>query len=841
MERLGLALCTGCGIGEALDTEALEKLADGVGCASTLSHAALCSPEGLAGLREAAEKENLDGLLISACSSRAKLDEFNSLDRTKYGIERVSLREQVVWSHPPNEEDSQMLAEDLVRMGAAKLEKVKLPERVNEEISRVILVVGGGVTGLEAARAAASCGHSVVLLEKKSELGGYLKGMPHIPPQGPPYDSPQPNPLPELVKQVEGLSDIRVLTSATLKGVAGQPGQFDVTVETPQGTEEIRVGAIVQATGALPYQAAKLSHLGFDEHQDVITSHDLEKMIAAKALTRPSDSKAPGRVLFVQCAGSRDTDHLSYCSSECCMTTLKQVAELHDLAPDVETAIVYRDMRTPGQMERFYLAVQEHPMTFLARGDVERVTGDGNGALAVHVKNSQLGEDVVMPADMVVLATGMIPRSADGESIRILKDARRRAETSDSDKQKAKAAKTIEEYARYDGAEILNLSYRQGSDLPVLESEFPDSHFICFPYETRRTGIYVAGTLRAPMEPARAAEDGWGAAMKAMQCVAEASRGEAVHPRAGDISIPDFFLQRCTQCKRCTEECPFGTLNEDAKGTPQLNPLRCRRCGICMGSCPERIVSFAEYSVDAVASAVKAINVPEEDEGARRRGRPAQTLELLDEDRSGALPGLLQRGLDRRRALAGHRRRDHGGLRLGGRLPVPLRAGLRARSLPPGEHPGDDGAPGSRVRADQGGRAGSRRVPPHPGSSRRVRRDDRRDRGQPVQRILRGEERQPWPKQQRSFRPPVFGKSFRASEPSPWVAATSAPPAPASASFPRRRVPFRDSRCSWRNGAWWTGSPVIPPSGSATSARTAVSAAPATRSRAMCSSRCARP
>jgi quinone-modifying oxidoreductase subunit QmoB len=612
MERLGLALCTGCGIGEALDTEALEKLADEVGCASTLSHAALCSPEGLAGLREAAEKENLDGLLIAACSSRAKLDEFNSLDRAKYGIERASLREQVVWSHPPNEEDTQMLAEDLVRMGAAKLAKVKLPERMNEEISPVILVVGAGVTGLEAARAAASCGHPVVLLEKEGELGGYLKDVPHIPPQGPPYDSPQPNPLPELIKRVEGLSDVRVLTSAALKSVKGQPGQFDVTVETPQGAEEIRVGAIVQATGALPYDAAKLGHLGFGEHRDVVTSHDLEKMIASRALTRPSDGKAPRRVLFVQCAGSRDAEHLSYCSSECCMTTLKHAAVLHDIAPEVETTVVYRDMRTPGQMERFYLAVQDHPMTFLARGDVEKVTGDGNGALAVHVKNSQLGEDVVMPADMVVLATGMVPRSADGESIRILRDAQRRVATSDSEKQKEEAAKTIEKYARYEDTEILNLNYRQGSDLPVLDSEFPDSHFICFPYETRRTGIYVAGTLRAPMEPARAAEDGWGAAMKAMQCLSEASRGEAVHPRAGDISVPEFFLQRCTQCKRCTEECPFGTLNEDEKGTPQLNKLRCRRCGICMGSCPERIVSFAEYSVDAVASAVKAINVPEE-------------------------------------------------------------------------------------------------------------------------------------------------------------------------------------------------------------------------------------
>jgi quinone-modifying oxidoreductase subunit QmoB len=116
------------------------------------------------------------------------------------------------------------------------------------------------------------------------------------------------------------------------------------------------------------------------------------------------------------------------------------------------------------------------------------------------------------------------------------------------------------------------------------------------------------------MDAGQAAEDGWGAAMKAAQCVEALSRGEAVHPRSGDLAAPEFFLQRCTQCKRCTEECPFGTLNEDEKGTPEFNAGRCRRCGICMGSCPERIVSFPDYSVDGIARAIKATSVPEEDE-----------------------------------------------------------------------------------------------------------------------------------------------------------------------------------------------------------------------------------
>jgi quinone-modifying oxidoreductase subunit QmoB len=315
----------------------------------------------------------------------------------------------------------------------------------------------------------------------------------------------------------------------------------------------------------------------------------------------------------VQCAGSRDAAHLSYCSSECCATSLRQVMAIHQAWPDVECAVLYRDLRAPGQIEHFYRSVQEQSRVMLARGTVEGVAPAGAG-LKVTMKDSLLGEKVEIDADLVVLATGMVPNSADGEAIRQLRDAKMRIQRNESETQRKAAEGVAASLAHHEGTSILNLTYRQGPDLPVLAYGFPDSHYICFPYETRRTGIYTAGVVRAPMDPAQAAEDGWGAAMKATQIISALGRGETVHPRSGDFAAADFFLQRCTQCKRCTEECPFGSLDEDAKGTPQYNAFRCRRCGICMGACPERIISYADYSVDAVASMIKEIEVPDESE-----------------------------------------------------------------------------------------------------------------------------------------------------------------------------------------------------------------------------------
>ncbi|HUU03435.1 MAG TPA: hydrogenase iron-sulfur subunit [Myxococcota bacterium] len=611
MEKVGLFLCTGCEIGAAIKTDDLEELAKEKGASSFVSHACLCSDEGLALIHKAIDSGEVDGVLIAACSQREKKDLF-SFDKRRVACQRVALREQVAWSHKPQDEDTQMLAEDLLCMGLARVAKEELPKQTEEEIDRTVLVVGGGLAGLTAAKAASGMGHPVVLVEKDEQPGGYLRGIKDMYPTHPPYDSLQANDIADLVAEIEADSSVQVFCASTIKHITGQPGMFDVEVQTAAGIQKLKAGAIVQATGAHPYDAGRLAHLGYGKSPDVITTQQLEQMLRAGKLTCPGSGRAPERVVFIQCAGSRDADHLLYCSGECCAATLAQVAVIHRDHPNAQCMVIYRDMRTPGQMEHFYLGVQEQSGCMFARGEVDQVSVAGS--IEVNVKDSLLGKDAILPADMVVLAVGMVPNAADGESIRELIDAEARITKNESETQVTEAKKVVEKLESHRGTEILNLDYRQGPDLSVLRYNFPDSHFICFPYETRRTGIYAAGALHAPMDFAQAEEDGWGAAMKAVQNIRSNTRGEAVHPRAGDVSIAEFFLQRCTQCKRCTEECPFGAINEDEKGTPEYNPLRCRRCGICLGACPERIISFPEYSVDSVASMIKAIEVPDEDE-----------------------------------------------------------------------------------------------------------------------------------------------------------------------------------------------------------------------------------
>jgi quinone-modifying oxidoreductase subunit QmoB len=636
-KKYGVYICEGCGIGEALDVEAIKGVADEEGLTAK-THPILCGKEGVDLLNKEIEG-GVNSLVLCACSRRVMFDTFR-FDGCI--VERVNLREGVVWSHPRSEfpalteeekqdEDKfdrvQMMAEDYLKMGMARVEKVDLPEPYKlDNFSKKVLVIGGGITGMSAALDAAKAGYEVTLVEKETQLGGAALNWRSQLPVADPYEELIPPMVGEKIAAVEAESNITVKTETMVARLAGQPGEFTATFKKPGEKiefdvpnplpEEMKVdesgkelnaeqqfeayqkfnegkndilqldpdgelyGSVVLAAGWEPAQidGEAAAHLGYGDNPDVVTNADFEAIAKAGKITRPSDGKEAKSVVFIQSPDKDENDSdFSYAGAVTNMVSLKQAKYVRQDYDDGKAYIFYQHMRTPGLSEYFYKSMQQDPGVFLTKGNVVNVSKNGDGMI-VEATDTLLGEKLKVKADMVVLAAGMEPATKNDP--------------------------------------VVNMAYRQGPafrDIGLFDG-YCDSNFICFPYETQRTGIYAAGGVRRAMTTEEAMEDAAGAALKAIQCIESSNRGVAVHPRSGDMTFPDFFFQRCTQCKRCTEECPFGALDDDEKGTPKPNPTRCRRCGTCMGACPERIIGFADYNIDSIGSQVKSIGVPSEDD-----------------------------------------------------------------------------------------------------------------------------------------------------------------------------------------------------------------------------------
>lgn len=664
-KKYGVYICQGCGIGEALDIAKLNEAGKERGWPVRICPI-LCSKGGLEIIKKDISDESVNTLVIAACSRRVLADVFRFENCI---VERVNLREQVVWPHPRSKypaateeqkddeefiDHVQMLAEDYLKMGMARVAEIDLPEPYQlETFARSILVIGGGITGISAAIDAAKAGYEVTIVEKESRLGGHANNWRKQLPGAYPYDDLMPPSIDSMINRLKNHPSISVKTDTLVARIAGQPGDFTVTFKKPgekiefdvpfqlpdemkvdekgneldaaklheifmeynKGKQDIltidpngkKFGAIIMAAGWQPYQPeeGEFAHLGFGEIPDVVTNDQFEKIAHSGKIVRPSNGKEAKSVVFIQSPGQGDDKDFAYAGAVTSLVSLKQARYVWEDYPDGKAYIFYQHMRTMGLTENFYTSIQQDEGIFLAKGEVTGVSQNGD-RMIVEAEDTLLGEKIHVKADMVVLATGMVPATKDDP--------------------------------------VINLAYRQGPGFRdnAIFNEYADSNYICFPYETQRTGVYAAGCIRRAMTVEESIEDATGAALKAIQCLESSKLGVSVHPRSGDMSFPDFFFQRCTQCKRCTEECPFGAIDDDEKGTPKPNPARCRRCGTCMGCCPERIINFSDYSIDSVGSMIKAIGIPTEDDYDEP---PLRILGLVCEN--DAYPALDIVGLNR--------------------------------------------------------------------------------------------------------------------------------------------------------------------------------------------------
>jgi heterodisulfide reductase subunit A len=344
-------------------------------------------------------------------------------------------------------------------------------------MSETIAVIGGGPAGLEAARGVAELGGSVVLIEKEAFLGGtpirenYATLTPHL--------RSAEEAMGAVIESVTSQPTVEVLLQHQVTACAGDAPDFRLTLTGPDGERAVDCGGIVVATGFEHFDPGRETQIyGYYEHPDVLALQDLEAMLKAHNVVRPSTGLPPERICFVQCVGSRDRQiGNEYCSKVCCGVASKEAIEVRQQLPGCQVFIFYIDMRMYGYWENqiYWPAQEEHHVQYI-KGIITEVLKKGD-KLLVRGEDTTMGRPMEVTMDMVVLSVGMEPSAGTRAMTRILGI----------------------EPNKYGFVEVVN---------PPLDT-----------VSTSRPGIWACGASLGPADLEDCASSGAAAAMKALAFV----------------------------------------------------------------------------------------------------------------------------------------------------------------------------------------------------------------------------------------------------------------------------------------------------------------------------------
>ncbi|MCF8078093.1 MAG: FAD-dependent oxidoreductase [Desulfobacterales bacterium] len=551
--RVGVFVChCGSNISGVVDIPAIiERLRKMPEVAWAEDFVFTCANETQDRLIESIRKHDLNRIVVAACSPKTHEPLFAETLRraglNPYLITMANIRNQCSWVHAKEPDKATEKAFSLAR-GAVR--RALYLEPLTEQRYRVTdtaLVIGGGISGMTAALTVADQGFAVHLVEKDHRLGGFARNLTETL-EG---DSPQ-----QLIRRLERrvLSHpmITVYTDSEVTAHDGYVGAFTGTVQGAGGSFDLRYGAVVVATGAQAYVPSEHLH-GKDER--VLTQVELSRRIR----TDPDKIRRLSRVVMIQCIGSRNAD-FPYCSRVCCSAAVKNSIALKKANPDIQVVVLYRDLRTFGFKELYYLEarrlgalffryIPEHP---------PEVKADGNGKLVVDFTDRSSFEDFRAEADLVVLSAGMRPHEASGSVANLLKLPR------------------------------------------TPEGFFMEAHVKLQPMEFSTPGIYLAGLAHSPRFIPESIAMAQGAAQQAAKVLSQKEMRTSATVAEVD---PDL----CAACLACVRVCPFGApfINQD--GVSEIPPAKCRGCGICPAECPARAIRLKHSTDEQIDAQIDAL------------------------------------------------------------------------------------------------------------------------------------------------------------------------------------------------------------------------------------------
>ncbi|RLC90378.1 MAG: disulfide reductase [Chloroflexi bacterium] len=577
MSRIGVFVCH-CGINIA-STVDVERVAEEIGQHPDVAYATtykyMCSNPGQQLVRNTIVEHDLDGVIVAACSPLMHDKTFrraaSAAGLNPYRCEMANIREQCSWVH---EHEPGRATEKAIEIVRTVVEKVRRDEELGPfhlPLTKRALVIGGGIAGIQAALDIASARFPVVLVEREAHLGGK---MAHL--SGTYLNfTAAPDLLERKIDQVLNHPHIEVLTGAQVVRVEGYVGNFEVLVNSELGTlkqaestnsestdlRTYEVGAIVVATGWDAYPLERLPEYGGAEIPDVVDGLAFEEMLRDEGgIRRPSDGRTPREVVFVQCAGSRDPERgVPYCSKVCCMYVAKQAMMFRERVPEGQAYVFYIDIRSAGKGYDEYVqrAMEQFDILYL-RGKVSKIFAR-DGKTIVWGADTLSGQPVEVAADLVVLATPMIPS-----------------------RQALELAQTLRAGVNQDGF-------------------FSEAHPKLRPVESLTAGVFLAGAAQGPKDIPETVSQASGAAAKVLKMFSQDEMTQ-------EPMVAYVVEQLCSGCGVCVEACPYEARQVDPIwGVAMVNAALCQNCGACVVACPNkasRIHNWTPEQILAMADVV---------------------------------------------------------------------------------------------------------------------------------------------------------------------------------------------------------------------------------------------
>lgn len=499
-----------------------------------------CSQDTQDKIKDVIARYGLNRVVVASCSPRTHEALFQQTIKeaglNKYLFELANIRDQDSWVHQSNPEAATQKAKDLVRMAVAK---VALQQPLKEHelgVSKKALIIGGGITGMNAALALADQGYPVTLVERNGTLGGHGRKLLEIC-NGElvaPY-------LSELISKVTNHPLITVLLGAEVVEVKGFVGKFSTVIAMPEKQTVVDHGVVVLATGAEPYKPVEY-HYG--ESDRIFLPLELDEAIRQR---REVIFKAKSAV-FIQCVGSREPDR-PYCSRVCCTHSIQSALQLKKLNPGMDIYILYRDIRTYGLREHLYKEARSRGIIFIryTAENKPRVELLDDGKLRVSVLDHVLLRDVNIEGDILVLATALVPGDTEGL------------------------------------AKLFKVPLNP-------EGFFLEAHMKLRPVDFATDGVFVAGLAHYPKPTDECITQAKAAAARAATILA---KDKII--TSGIVAAIDEEL--CTRCGLCLECCPFEAIEYDEEQRRYVvREALCKGCGTCAAACPSEAATLLGFS-----------------------------------------------------------------------------------------------------------------------------------------------------------------------------------------------------------------------------------------------------